>query len=151
MQVKIKDVQGYQITYDTDFKRFELRTPTGELEASAPTQVELENKAIKLSKATFSPIEAYYDLDSGRITSVNLDEQEVWFSYDKQTNWQTRTKVFLKYATSLYAKSPNNDSIKTQIDTRAKQIAKLNEEITELLKKWDSPLTLEYFKNLNKD
>ncbi len=150
MQVKIKDVQGYQIVYDTEFKRFELKTSTGELEASAPTQLELENKVIKLSKAEFSPIEAYYNLNSGRITSVNLDEQEAWFSYDKKTYLNTRTKVSLKYNTNLYAKSPNNNSIKTQVDAKHEQRDKLYNEIIELQKKLDSPLDLAYFQNLNK-
>ncbi len=149
MEIDIQDVRGYKIIYDTSMKRFELRTTTGELEASAPTQEELEQKAIKLSRVEFAPIVAYYNLDSGRITSVNLDEQEVWFSYDAKTHWNTRTKISLKYP-GLYGKTTNNDSIKAQIDAKGQQIAKLEEEIQDLEKKRDMPLTLDYFKNLNK-
>ncbi|MDO9334145.1 MAG: hypothetical protein Q7T57_06455, partial [Dehalococcoidales bacterium] len=86
MEVKIASIKGYNIFYDTSDKRFELRNEDGEVVGQGKTQEEVEKQAELLSKKQFSPITAFmkYDMDlaSGRVTSLNLDEQTVWFVPD---------------------------------------------------------------------
>ena len=88
METKIAEVEGYTIVYEPRDKLFYLKDASGEVVGQGKTQDEVEEQAKKLAKHGFKPVAALrrgnLELAPGRVTSINLADQSVRFSFDKK-------------------------------------------------------------------
>lgn len=147
--IKITVTKGYTIFYDSSYKVFRLQDAEGDEVASGATQEEMEQKADKLSKQAFSfPIRAIYcsmnTPDIGRVTSINIDKEEVWFASDTNTGYGSRQKRRLS-ASGLFELSDANNMIISQVEDKRRRMAGLSTEIATLIKQLEKPINLAYF------
>lgn len=148
--IKIGAVKGHTIVYNPDRKLFVLEDAEGNNLASAPTQAELEEKANKLWKQKYKfPVPAVYLMGSlyykkGRITSLNPEAREVYFSFEDKDSYGTREKIRLSRA-DLYELTDANVQLCDQIDHYRGQIKELEAKINSLMKQFEKPITPEYF------
>ena len=151
MGVKIGEVKGYIMEYDSGMKRFILVNKDREEMGWKNTQAEVEELANKLSKQQFTfPIKALrvsaLTINPGKVTSANLDEPSLWFVYDGQgTYGRTRTKVNIRYSSSLYEATEANMEVVRQVEERRDQVKKIEDEMRDLIKKLEKPIDLKYF------
>lgn len=154
METKITEVEGYTIVYEPRDKAFYLKDASGEIVGQGKTQDEVEEQAKKLAKQGFKPIAAVMitgmKVDLGRVTSINLANQSVRFSYDdkQQSIWggtRGATKVGLRYGANLFELTNQNQSIKEQVDGLLAERDKIEEQIKELKSQLEKPINLAYF------
>jgi len=153
METKIAEVEGYTIVYEPRDKAFYLKDANGDVVGQGKTQDEVEEQAKKLAKRGFEPIAAlrggHLELEPGRVTSINLAEQSVRFSFDekKHTTYGSRgaIKVGLRYSPALYELTHQNQSIKEQTDGLREQMNSLEEQIKGLFKQLEKPINAKYF------
>ncbi len=152
LEIKIASIKGYDIFYATRDRRFELRNQDGEVVGQGKTQDEVEKQAELLSKKQFSPIAAFkqYDvvLEPGRITSLNIDEQTVWFVPEKKTgpSWErTRQKVSLRHSTSMFEATEKNQEIAKVVESKVAEIHRIEKDIESLISTMEKVVNLAYF------
>ena len=145
MTITIATLEGYTIDYDPRGKKFYLIDSDGEVVGQGKTQEDVEEQAKKLSKSGFKPIAAFrksiLQLQSGRVTSLNMADHSVRFSADGKSS----TKVSLRYDRGLFELTAYNQLIKNQVDALVVESHKVEEQIKELLNQLDKPMDLEYF------
>lgn len=154
METEITEVEGYRIVYEPRDKMFYLKDADNETVGQGKTQDEVEEQAKKLAKHGFKPVAALkhgnLELDTGRVTSINIASQSLRFSFDekKRSRWGVERgaiKCTLRFGSGLYELTDHNQSIKEQVDGLSAEIDKLQEQAKGLIKQLDKPINLEYF------
>lgn len=148
MEIKVISYKGYEISYDNYKKTFILRNEDGVEMGTGFYQADVETIADRLEKASFQfPIKALethgLEISSGKVTSINLSDPSIRFIED--TEGAGHHKVSLKYGSKVYASTPGNESIKTQVDKYNKSIEELRVIAKGLMAKLESPIDLGYF------
>lgn len=152
METKIGRVKNYDMFYDPRQRLFILRNDVGEEVASGGTQVELEKRADDLAKQSFTfPIKAIQysgprHFSEGRVTSLNISEQAVWFCDDAEKGgYVYRGKKHLSYSHELFELTEHNAEIMRQIRDHQATFTALEEKIGALAKGLEKPIDLKYF------
>lgn len=156
METKIAEFEGFTIVYEPRDKMFYLKDADGEVVGQGKTQDEVEEQAKKLAKRGFKPVAALrvarLELEPGRVTSINLADQSVRFSFDEKNHsaYGSRgaIKVNLRYSPGMYEMTDQNRSIKEQVDGLLAEYKRIEEQIRDLMKQLEKPINLDYF-NLN--
>lgn len=147
-EVKITSIRGYDIFYDGRQKQFELRNTDGEVVGQGKTQEEVEKQAELLSKRQFSPIAAFgkygWNLIPGRVTSLNIDEQTVWFVPEKKT-YHSRDKINLRHNTSVFEATEKNQEIAKLVESKVAEVHRIEKEIESLISTMEKMVNLAYF------
>lgn len=146
---KIGEKQGYSIFYDPERKLFCLRDAEDNEVASASTQEKVEEQIPEITKQAFKlPIPAilsrHSSVEKGRITSLNLHQETVYFSYDDKSHGRTE-KVSLRYDKSIFELTGANEKVVSQIEERVAHRKKLDDEIETLKKQFEKPIDTKYF------
>ena len=149
MNTKIGETHGFAMFYDTINKKFILNNADGEQVGEGETQDVVEAQAEKLAKTKFPfPIAAIQvsqsQLFTGRITSLNVGDNRVWFSFDEKTNYRTREKTDLSYR-KVYEITPANKKIMEGVAKKCADIKVIQAEIQELIACLEKPITPKYF------
>ena len=146
--MKITEVQGYTIDYEPGHKKFYLKDSEGEIVGQGKTQQEVEDQAKKLAKRGFKPIAALKRsnlvLDMGRVTSLNLADHSVRFSFDDRKG-SGAIKARLSYGTEIYELTDYNRLIKEQIDGLFAETQRIEKRIRDLMEQLEKPINLKYF------
>ena len=148
-EVKVGEKDGFIIFYDTRDKKFRLRDPEGNDIASEDTQEKVEGRIPQLLKDRFKlPIlalrECYGKYERGRITSVNLESNTAWFSYDDKQRKSTE-KIYLRTEHGAYELTLANEAIVSQVEQLQGKQRELEAEIDKLEQQFEKPITREYF------
>ena len=146
--IDIGPIKGYRMFYDPKEHIFRLLDTEENEVASAPTQAELEKKAGELSRQSFKlPIPAALTrsgaVDKGRITSVSIESQSVYFVEDNRHH--TKTKIKFPYGHRLFELTELNEEICTQVEGLINQRKELGTKIEELISQLEKPIDRDYF------
>lgn len=145
--IKIGTTKGYTVLYDERRKLFVLQDAEGNELTSGATQDEVEAKAGKLSQLAFKlPILALkvsgFNLEKGRVTSVNPDERSAYFVYDNK-KYGSHAKLHLP--SDAYELTEANSQIYEQMQQCHSQIVLFQERIQSLIGQLEKRMDLDYF------
>ena len=152
MEIKIKELYGYELCYDERSRRFVIKDTDGTELGNAPTQDEAESKAKALTKAEFKRIRVVRVQSDGRVTmgeltSVNKDDKEAWVVLEKgEDTWGSgREKIHLAHTTGYFEATAKNMTVLENIKKRREIINQTLNEIKSLIETLESPINLGYF------
>lgn len=152
--IKITDVEGFRLCYDSSEKKFMLINDAGERVASDVSQEELEKKAKALRKEEFQRIPILKMPPDGRastgeITSVNIDDSTMWVVLTRQLSHgggkQERSKESLRYGNFCYEHTEHNLTIAEKIRAQHELIGAAEAESERLRNQLEKPINSAYF------
>lgn len=152
MAIQIKEMYGYQITYNVNLRRFLVEDRDGTELAHANTQDEIEVKAKSLSKQEFQRIPIVRvggdgEIAMGEVTSLNRDDKSAWVSMKKgKHTWGSgRQKIGLNYSPGYYELTERNTEIVEAIKTKGEVLGQIRTEIKGLIDTLEKRINLSYF------
>ncbi|MBU0847026.1 hypothetical protein KKH23_07520 [Patescibacteria group bacterium] len=150
--VKIKEMYGYQITYNPKSRRFLVEDSDGTELAFAKTQDEIEIKAKALSKQEFKRFRIVKvgnegQVTMGEFTSLNRDDQSGWISMEKgEETWGSgRQKIALRFDRGYYEATETNLKTLGNIKSKRESLNNILAEIKSLRDILEKPINLDYF------
>ena len=154
MQVKIGEIHGYQVNYDTSRQYFLVIDTDGTELASAGTQERIEAKAKSLSKQEFKRIPIVFvnsngRIQAGQITSFDPDDKAAWVSMENTKGRRDggRQKVNFAYGGGgYYELTPVNTKIIERIISKVATIEQEQLELKSIIATLEKPINLGYFK-----
>jgi len=152
MTIKIKEMYGYNLSYDERLRRFIILDTDGTELAHANTQDEAEVKAKALSKQDFKRIrivkvEQEGQMTMGELTSLNKDDESAWVSMEKSSHgWGSgRRKIALAYDKGYYEATEVNLKIVEDIKAKEESLNHIKAEIKALITTLEKPINMGYF------
>lgn len=148
-EVKIGSKDGYDTFYDPNDKLFRIRDPQGNEVGKGATQDKVEADIARLVKTALKlPVAAimwtYHKWERGRITSVNLQNNFAWFSFDDKTRRHAE-KVSLSGRNEIFELTPANEALEKQIGELLVHQAEVEKQIDALRAKFEKPINHKYF------
>ena len=152
MAIKIKQMFGYQISYDVRRRQFIVEDTDGTELAYAQTQDEIEVKAKALSKQEFKRISIVKVnqegiITSGELTSLDRADKSAWVSMEKSKySWGSgRQKISLNSDRGYYESTDKNLIISENIKAKAEDLNRIRVEINALEATLEKPINRAYF------
>ncbi len=151
MSIKIKEIYGYNLSYDETGKRFVIGDTDGTELAWGKTQDEAEAKAKALSRQEFKRINIILvrgegEVNLGELTSLNKDDKSAWISMIKGIGPDSgRRKIDLRYYRGYYEATEANLKTVESIKAKREALLRAQTEITALVGTLEKPINLEYF------
>ena len=152
--IKIAEVAGFTIHYETREKKFVLIDHEGKRVASAFSQEKLEEKAKALQKQEFKRVpilklESTGQASPGEITSINIDDMTMWVVLKRQytdgSERQVREKERIGSHTGCYEHTEHNLAVAEKIKEQHAIIDTAYAEARRLREQMEKPINLEYF------
>jgi len=149
--MKVGELHGYTIEYNTNTKQFEA-WKDGEIVTSERTQAEVEEFVEKLHKKGFQRVKAIRagyggSVTVGEITSIQRtagrwgsEDLEAWFVWKDERNESRREKIRIG---DVYQATPENLKIAEKMTELSDQRGILLQEIEELKNKLTNRITKE--------
>jgi hypothetical protein len=152
-EVKVGSRDGYDTFYDPNNKVFRVRDSQGNEITHGDTQDKVDKDIIQLVKTALKlPVLAvmwyYHKWERGRITSVNLEANTAWFSFDDKTRRHAE-KVHLGGRADLFELTPANEALAKEVADLLIQQSGLEKRIEALGEKFEKPISREYFEEAN--